>query len=236
MPDPAPVTVQVHVNAGLAFAPPAMFCGTPAAAVQVPVPVPRALTDVATAVTLAVAPPVFVAVRVMFNTWPTLTETGFPWMVSAACTAAGDWMVTLAFAVGEVTVADELASFPLALALSESVPVVPDEQLPYTKGTVAPPATVAAAGVVPQDEIAVGVTEFTAAVPVFVTESVTVKVWFWSAVGRLGVSVAVNAPGVWTVTEAVAVPVETDDEVFASVPVADPLRESVPALAAEQFE
>jgi len=84
--------------------------------------------------------------------------------------------------------------------------------------------------------MAIGVTVFTAAEPVLVTASVAVKVWPWSAVVRLGVSVAVRAPGVCTVTEAVAAPVDTVAEVFASVPLAEALRVSVPAVADEQFE
>jgi len=118
------------VNAGLAFAPPAMFWGTPAAVPQVPEAVLSGLTDVATAVTFAVAVPVFVAAKLRLRTWPTLTDTGLPVMESAVWSDAWDWIVTLAVTVGVDTVAEVFASFPLALALNVSVPVAADEQLP----------------------------------------------------------------------------------------------------------
>jgi len=61
------------------------------------------------------------------------------------------------------------------------------------KFTVDAPATGAAAGVPVQDEMAAAVTAFAAAVPLFFTANVAVKVCPVLTVVALGVSVAVSA-------------------------------------------
>ncbi|HXJ79004.1 MAG TPA: hypothetical protein VMS64_10015 [Candidatus Methylomirabilis sp.] len=83
--------------------------------------------------------------------------------------------------------------------------------------------------------MATGVTAFAAAVPLFFTASVAVNTCPVLTVGALGVSVAVIAAAVWTViAAAVTVPVVTVAALFASVPLAEVLSVSVPAVVLEQ--
>jgi hypothetical protein len=84
-----------------------------------------------------------------------------------------------------------------------------------------------------QEEMATGVTAFAVAVPLFVTASVAVKDWPVSTVVLLGVSVAFNAPAAWTVTGALA-DAETVAASFASLPLAEALRVSVPEAEVKQ--
>ena len=98
---------------------------------------------------------------------------------------------------------------------------------------MAPPATAAAAGVVVQEDMATGVTAFTATLPPFVTARVALKLWPVSTVVLLGVRVAVKEPAACTVTDAVAVPVATAAALFASVPLAEVLSVKVPAVEEE---
>ncbi|HVP67806.1 MAG TPA: hypothetical protein VMT17_11145 [Anaeromyxobacteraceae bacterium] len=74
---------------------------------------------------------------------------------------------------------------------------------------MAPPLTAAGAGVVVQAAIAIGVTAFAVAVPPFVTASVVVNTWCVLTCVALGVRVAPSDGGVWTVTLALTVPVDS---------------------------
>jgi len=78
--------------------------------------------------------------------------------------------------------------------------------------------------------MATGVTAFAAAVPLFFTASVAVNTCPVLTVVALGVSVAVIAAAACTVTDALTVPVESVAPLFASVPLAEVLSESVPAV------
>ncbi|HVP67807.1 MAG TPA: hypothetical protein VMT17_11150 [Anaeromyxobacteraceae bacterium] len=187
----------------------------------------------ATGVTaFAPAVPLFFTARVAVNTWFVLTVVALG--VSVAESAAAVWTVMDAVTVPVEAVAPLFASVPLADVLTPSVPAVDVEHPVYWKLTVAPPATAAEAGVPVHGVITAGVTALAVAVPLFFTAKVTVKVWPVETVPDAGVNVAVRAMAVWTVTVALAVPVDRVAPLFASVPVADALSESVPAEAEEQ--
>jgi len=79
-----------------------------------------------------------------------------------------------------------------------------------------------------------GVTALTAAVPPFFTANVAVNTCPVLTVVALGVSVAVIAAAACTVTDALTVPVESVAALFASVPAAEALSVSVPAVLVEQ--
>ncbi|HVP67809.1 MAG TPA: hypothetical protein VMT17_11160 [Anaeromyxobacteraceae bacterium] len=201
----------------------------PATAAAAGVPVQEAIAIGVTAFAAAV-PPFFTA-SVAVKTWPVFTVVALG--VSVAVRLAACWTVTLAVAAAEVTVAPVFASVPLAVALSASVPADALEQPVYWKFTVAPPATAAAAGVPVQADIAAGATAFAVAVPLFLIASVAVNVWPVLAVVVLGERTPDSAAGVCTVTDAVTVPVETVLPLFASVPLAEVLSDSVPDVDEE---
>jgi len=203
------------------------FPGT-AAAAGVPVQDGMAIGVTAFAAT---APPFFTA-SVAVKVWPVSTVVRLG--VSVAVRAPAVCTLTVAVAAAELTVAPVFASLPLAVALSVSVPDDDDEQPVYWKLTVEFPGTAAAAGVPVQDDIADGVTAFAVAVPLFFIARVAVNAWPVLTVVVLGDSTPESAAGVCTVTDAVTVPVDTVAPLFASVPLADALRLSVPEVAVEQ--
>ncbi len=134
------------------------------------------------------------------------------------------------------TEAPLFASVPLAVVPRLRVPEVVAEQFVKEKVALPPPAIAWAAGVAPaQAAMAVGVTAFACAPPLFVTFRLTVKTCPVLAVVTLGVKTPAMAAAACTVTAgAVTVPVVTGKPLFASVPLAVVVRVSVPAVAAEQ--
>ncbi|HXJ79008.1 MAG TPA: hypothetical protein VMS64_10035 [Candidatus Methylomirabilis sp.] len=202
----------------------------PATAAAAGVPVQALIAAGVTA--FAVAVPPFFTARVAVKTW--LVSAVVRLGVSVAVSVAGDCTVTEAVAVPVESVAPLFASVPLAEVLSASVPVAVVEHPVKTKFTVVPPATTAAAGVPVHADMATAVTALAFAVPLFFTASVAVNVWLVSTVDWLGVRVAVSVPAAWTVTVAVTVPVVTVAALFASVPLAEVLSVSVPAVVLEQ--
>ncbi len=136
------------------------------------VPVQAAMAVGVTAFACAV--PLFFTASVAVKIWPVFAVVRLavrvPTRAAAVCT------VTEADTLPVEAVAPLLASVPVAVVLSASVPVVADEQFVKEKVALPPPAISCAAGVAPvQAAMAVGVTAFACAPPLFVTFRLAVK-------------------------------------------------------------
>ncbi|HVP67805.1 MAG TPA: hypothetical protein VMT17_11140 [Anaeromyxobacteraceae bacterium] len=180
-------------------------------------------------------PPEFFTARTAVKNWFVSTTVRFgvrvPVSAPACCTTTGAEAVLLD------TDAPLFRSVPLALVDSVRVWTVPLEQPVNWKLTVAPPAMSWAAGVPVQAAMAFGCTPVAVAPPEFLTESVAVKTCPVLTVEALGVSVAARLGGVWTVTVAVALPVETTRVTsLPSVPEAEADRASVGVVVVEHWE